>query len=243
MYKEIWYLFKRKLKASLRQPVWIVITLSMPLMFLAFFAPLLSNMGETISDFVPRIMTMLAFSAGMGGGWDMIMDLRAGVVERFRVTPARRSSMLIGNITHDIAMFLMPTIILLLIALPFGFTINIGGLFVLLALLCLLTAVFSAFANALALKLKEMGSFSAVASGMQMPLMLLSGMFIPLSFGPRWLQVLGHFSPLYYTVEAAAKLASGEILSSAVGIAFAVFIPLAILAIWWATRVYRSAVK
>ena len=231
--------------STLRQPVWIAITLSMPLMFLAFFAPLLSNMGETINNFVPRIMTMLAFSAGMGAGWDMIMDLRAGVIERFRVTPTRRSSMLLGNIAHDTTMFLVPAAILLLIVtvLPLGFSINVAGLFVLLLLLCLLTAVFSAFATALALKLKEMGSFSAVASGMQMPLMLLSGMFIPLSFGPRWLQLLGHFSPLYYTVEAAAKLAVGDIFTFQVGLAFAVFIPLAILTIWWATRVYRTAVK
>ena len=245
MFKEIWYLYKRKMLSTLRQPVWIVITLSMPLMFLAFFAPLLEPMGQTVNDFVPRILTMLAFSAGMGAGWDMIMDLRAGVIERFRVTPTNRSSMLLGGITHDITMFLVPAGILLLIVtiLPLGFAIDILGLLVLLVLLCLMTAVFSAFATALALKLKEMASLSAVASGMQMPLMLLSGMFIPLSFGPPWLQVLGHFSPLYYTVEAAARLASGDILTYQVGLAFAVFIPLAVLTIWWATRVFRTAVK
>ena len=232
--------------STLRQPVWIVISLSMPLMFLAFFAPLLSGMpDENINTFVPRILTMLAFSAGMSAGWDMIIDLKAGVIERFRVTPASRSSMLLGNIWHDITMFLVPSSILLLIVviLPLGFSINIPGLLILLLLLCMLTAVFSAFITAIALKLKEMAGLSAVASGMQMPMMLLSGMFIPLKHGPDWLQVLGHFSPLYYTVEAAGRLASGDIFSFQVGLAFAVFVPLAVLTIWWATRVYKSAVK
>jgi len=153
--------------------------------------------------------------------------------------------MLLGNITHDITMFLVPSSILLLIVvvLPLGFSIDIAGLLVLVLLLCLLTAVFSAFATALALKLKEMGSLSAVASGMQMPMMLLSGMFIPLHYGPRWLQILGHFSPLYYTVEAARDLASGAIFTTQVGIAFAVFIPLIVITMWWATRVYKTAVK
>jgi len=33
-----------------------------------------------------------------------------------------------------------------------------------------------------------------VVTGVQLPLTLLSGILPPLSLGPRWLQVLGHFN-------------------------------------------------
>jgi ABC-2 type transport system permease protein len=74
-------------------------------------------------------------------------------------------------------------------------------------------------------------------------MMLLAGVLIPLSMGPKWLDLMGHFNPLYYAVEASRDLASGAILADSVCIAFAVFVPLAIITVGWAARVYKNAVK
>jgi len=250
MLKETYFLFKRKIMATLRQPIWIVMSLTTPILYIALFAPLTRNVGgvtlsipEVLNGFVPGILTLLAFSAGLSGGWDMIVDLKAGVVERFRVTSAKRFSMLLGSILHDIVMFIVPATVLVGISLCFGFTTHWGGFAVLLGMLCLLTAIFSAFSAAIALIVKEMGGLAAVMTGIQLPLMLLSGMLLPLSLGPRWLEILGHFNPLYYTVEASRLLSSGTILANGVYIAFAVVIPLTLLTMWWATRVFRKAVK
>ena len=251
MLKQIWYLYIREVKSMVRQPIWIVMSLTMPLMFLAFYAPLLMTMGgldltiaEVFDDFVPRILTMIAFSAGLSGGYDMVIDLRTGVIERFRVTSARRSSMLLAKVMYSITAFLVPAMILLLIALPFGFSMNFGGLVILILLLSMLTAVFAAFASAIALKVKEMGSVAAVSSGIQMPMMLLSGMFLRItSAAPTWLYTLAHFNPLFYTVEASRYLAEGAFTNNYVFYAFGIVTLLAVLTMWWATRVYRSAVK
>lgn len=250
MLKETCFLLKRKIMATLRQPIWIVMSLATPILYIALFAPLTRNVGgvtlsvaEVLNNFVPGILTLLAFSAGLSGGWDMIMDLKAGVIERFRVTSAKRFSMLLGSILHDVIMFLVPATVLILISLCFGFTTHVGGFIVLLVMLCLLTAIFSAFAAAVALLVKEMGGLAAVMSGIQLPMMLLSGMLLPLSLGPKWLEILGHFNPLYYTVEASRLLAGGTIFATNVYIAFAVVIPLTFLTMWWATRIFKKAVK
>jgi len=250
MFKESYYLFVRKMKATVRQPVWIVVSLSTPLLLIALYAPLLRGMGgdnqtigEVLNMFVPGLLTLIAFSAGISAGWEVILDLRDGVIERFRVTSARRFSILMGTVFHDIVMFLVPATFLLIIALPFGFRIDVGGLLVLLVLLCLLTAVLSAWSCAMALIIKEMGGLSALLSGIQMPLMLLAGILLPLSHGPRWLEILGHFNPLFYTVEAARDLATGDIFTNSVGLAFAIFLPLVILTMWWSTRVHKKAIK
>ena len=214
------------------------------------FAPLLQGIeyptpttAQILNNFVPGLLTLLAFGAGLSGGWEVLFDLRDGVLERFRVTPARRFSMLFGLVLHDIIVFLMPALFVLIIAALFGFTIHIGGLVVLLVLLCLLTAVCSAFSAAMALIIKESGGYAALLQGMQLPLMLLSGILLPLSLGPRWLQVLGYMNPLYYTVDASRVLATGSIFASSVLLAFAILLPLTIVSMLWATRVYKKAIK
>ena len=239
------------MKSTIRQPIWIGVSLLMPILLITLYAPLLQGMmgdGEqTMADvlrmFVPGLLTLTAFSAGMSSGWETIYELKDGVIERFRVTSVRRFSLLFGAVLHDITMFLVPAGILLLVALPFGFTIHLGGLLVLLALLALLITVLTAWSCAMALILKEPGGFSALMSGIQMPLMLLAGVLLPLSQGPRWLEIMGHFNPLYYTVEASRDLANGVILTNSVYIAFAVLVPLALLSLMWSTRVHKRAIK
>jgi ABC-2 type transport system permease protein len=106
----------------------------------------------------------------------------------------------------------------------------------------LLTAVISAWSASLGLILKQIGSLAAVVTGLQLPLTLLSGVLLPLSLGPKWLQNIAHFNPMYYTVEASRVLAGGVINSTETLTAFAVMIPLTVITLTWATRVYRKAV-
>lgn len=48
------------------------------------------------------------------------------------------------------------------------------------------------------------------------PLMLLSGMLLPLETGPGWMQVAAKFNPLAYVVDAERALFAGEIVSATV---------------------------
>ncbi|MCL2881138.1 MAG: ABC transporter permease, partial [Treponema sp.] len=146
------------------------------------------------------------------------------------------------TVLTDIIDFLAPSVLVLIISLFFGFTIHPLGLVILLVLLCLLTAVVSAFSSSIGLIVKQIGSVAAVLTSLQLPLTLLSGILLPLSLGPVWLRAIAHINPMYYTVEASRVLATGVLNSSETLIAFAVMIPLTILTLWWATRVYRKTV-
>lgn len=241
--------FRRKLLETLRQPVWIITGLSTPLLYLALFAPLLHTLaggpgfphGRVLDIFVPGILTLMAFGAGMGAGWVVIWELDSGVTERLRVTPASRFALLLGSVLRDVVMFAIPALVVVVVAVPFGFHARWGGLAVLLPLLALLTASCSAASSALGLTLRQIGSLAAVVTGLQLPLTLLSGILLPLSLGPGWLQALGHVNPMYYAVEAARDLAAGIIAAPAVGEGFLVLCAVAALALWWGTRSYRRA--
>jgi ABC-2 type transport system permease protein len=243
-------LFSRKLLETLRAPAWVVVGLSTPLLYLALFAPLLDPLaggpgfprGHVLDVFVPGLLVLMAFGAGMGAGWIVIEELTTGVLERLRVTPASRLALLLGPVLRDVVVFAIPALLVVAIALPFGYRPAPGGIAVALVLLALLTAVVSAWSNALGVLMKETGSLAAIVTGLQLPLTLLSGVLLPLSIAPGWMRVLAHVNPLYYAVEAARDLSSGSILTADVGLGFLVVGALAVATLGWATRVYRVAV-
>jgi ABC-2 type transport system permease protein len=241
--------FRRKMLESLRQPAWIIMGLTTPLLYLALFTPLLNSLsggpgfppGHVLDVFVPGILVLIAFGAGMGAGWPVIWELDSGVIERLRVTPASRLAILLGTVLRDIVMFVVPGVVVILVAAVAGLHAHWGGLVLLLALLSLLTAACSATSSALGLVLKQIGSLAAVVTGTQLPLTLLSGILLPLSLGPAWLRVLGHLNPMYYAVEAARDLAAGTVGSTAVALGFGITAAAAALALWWGTRAYQRA--
>jgi ABC-2 type transport system permease protein len=241
--------FRRKMLESLRQPAWIIMGLTTPLLYLALFTPLLNSLaggpgfppGHVLDVFVPGILVLIAFGAGMGAGWPVIWELDSGVIERLRVTPASRLAILLGTVLRDIVMFVVPGVVVILVAAVAGFHAHWGGLILLLALLSVLTAACSATSSALGLVLKQIGSLAAVVTGTQLPLTLLSGILLPLSLGPAWLRVLGHLNPMYYAVEAARDLTAGTIGSAAVALGFGITAAAAALALWAGTRAYQRA--
>lgn len=183
----------------------------------------------------------MAFGAGSCAGWVAISELDNGVIERFRVTPASRFSLLMGTVLRDVVAFLVPAVIVTAVAIPFAFRLHVAGTFADPALLSLLSAATSAASNALGVALKQIGSLAAIVTGPNLPLTLLSGIPLPLSLAPAWMRDPALANPMYYAVWAARQLATGRIASEPVAAGFAVMQATAGLAIWWATRANRRA--
>jgi ABC-2 type transport system permease protein len=243
-------LFWRKMLEALRAPVWIVIGLSTPLLYLALFMPLLKRMAggpgftavSVIDVFVPGILCLMAFGAGTGAGWVVIFELDSGVLERLRVTPTSRFALLMGSVLRDVVMLLVPALIVIVVAIPFGYHADWLGIAALLALLCLVTVTTSATSSALGITLRDIGSLAAIVTGITLPLTLLSGVLLPMSLAPQWMRVIAHLNPLYYAVEASRALSAGTVGSWTVAQAFLVMTGLTAVVLWWSTRVYRTAV-
>ena len=242
-------LVQRKVRETLRQPVWVVMGLATPLLYLALFAPLLDKLREgpgfrgasTLDVFIPGVLCLMAFGAGMGAGWGVIFELQAGVIERFRVTPVSRFALVLGTAIRDVLAFLIPAVIVIFVALPFNYHPDRIGTVILLVLLSLVAAGTSAWSSALGVTLREIGSLAAVVTGLQLPLTLLAGILLPLSLAPAWLRGLAHIDPLYYTVRAARLLSVGTLGNSTVAVGFLVSGVLTVVMLAWATRAYNRA--
>jgi len=248
--RETGLLFGRYLTQLVRNPVWLVVGFSTPILYLALFAPLLKNLpgaaqlpqGNVLDLFLPGILALLAFLSGMGPGFSTIFELRSGLIERFRVTPASRLAILAGPILATMVMMFVFDAVVVAVGAGFGFRLHVLGLAVLAVLLGMLMIIMAAFSIATALVTKDISSFAAITNGLNLPVLLLAGVLLPISLGPLWMRILAHFNPLYYLVEAARVLAAGVFSSAVVWQAFAVLTPLCAGTLIWATRVIRNAV-
>jgi ABC-2 type transport system permease protein len=246
--RDIGLLFQRQFIQLLRNPVWLVVGLSTPVLYLALFTPLLKSVAHLPADavlalFLPGILSLLAFSSGVSAGFSTIFELQAGVIERLRVTPASRFAILTGPILANMALMFVFDAVLVAVGAGFGFPLHWGGLLLLAVMLGLLMTVTSAFSVATALITKEISGFAAIVNGINLPILLLAGVLLPISIGPAWMRVLAHFNPLYYLVGASRVLAAGTLTGTAVWEGALVLIGLSALVLSWATNVVRRAVS
>jgi ABC-2 type transport system permease protein len=247
---DVGLLFRRYLTQLLRNPVWLAVGFATPILYLALFTPLLRRLvgepglpaGNVLNLFLPGILALLAFASGTGPGFSTIFELRSGVIERFRVTPATRFAILIGPILASMLLMFGFDVVVIAVGWGFGFGVHLPGLLMLGVLLALLMATTAAFSIATALATKDISGFAAIVNGLNLPVLLLAGVLLPISLGPLWMRVLAHVNPLYYTVAAARVLATGTLTGAAVWQAFAVLAPLCAVTAAWATAVVRKAV-
>ncbi|WP_320672833.1 ABC transporter permease [Patulibacter defluvii] len=239
--------FLRELRPLLREPFTLVFGMIQPLFFLALFGPLLvstSGLGEaaTLQWFVPGILVMSVLFATSTTGANLLQEIQTGSHERMLVTPLRRSSLIVGRALKEIVPVLGQALLIVLVALPFGFDPHPTALLGLL-LVAAFGVGLGALSYSLALVVKDQDwIFWMVQQTFLFPLMLLSGMLLPLDDGPGWLKALSDANPLKYLVDAERALFAGDVGVAAVawGAIAAVAVGLAGLALGVRT-IRRSA--
>jgi ABC-2 type transport system permease protein len=243
--RDTWMVFTRQMTLVLRNPVWVVVGLMQPLYFLLLFGPLLKNAlrmssADAYKFFVPGLLVQLAMFGTLFVGFGLIAELRAGVIERMRVTPVCRLSLLLGRSLRDVVTLLVQAAMLILVALPFGLTVRFGDLALAFALLALIALTLSAASYALALKLRSEDALAPLMNAVSMPILLLSGILLPLS---GWLKNIGDWNPFTYAVDASRALFNGDPGNSSVWQALVIITVLAIAAATWAARSFARSVR
>jgi ABC-2 type transport system permease protein len=209
----------RQVRLALRNPVWIVISLLQPVMFLVFFGPLFASVfnrglavgtGNAYGYFVPGLLIQLGLFGSASVGFSIIADFRYGVVDRLRVTMVSRLAILIGRVLRDVLVLLGQSLMLVLIGLAFGLRAPATGVILGLGFITLVAVSLSALSYGIGLRTK---SEDVLASGLNlliMPVVLLSGIMLPLTIGPGWLQAIGRASPFRYIIDAMRQAYMGH---------------------------------
>jgi ABC-2 type transport system permease protein len=178
-----------------------------------------------------------------GVGFSLISELRQGVIERLRVTPVSRVALLFGRALRDMFSIVLQSLILILIALPFGLSINPVGVVLVLALIGLIGLLTASIGYAVALAVKSEDSYAPIVFTSALPILLLSGVLLPMSIAPEWLQTIAHINPLLYAVDAARSIFLGNLTDPSVPKGVVILAILSGLAVVIGARQFGRAVS
>ena len=247
--RDTWLIFHRSLWLTIRQPTWIVFGMMLPLLYLFLFGPLLEGATQAAGTgtnafnwFVPGLLIQVAVFGTAFVGFGLIAELRSGVIERMRVTPMSRTAMLLGRSLRDIVILLFQAVLLIALAIPLGLDVEAAGIPVVLALLVLVGLVMAPLSYVGALTLRSEDAFAPLVNAVAMPLLLLSGILLPMALAPDWLQFLSTLNPLTHVVDAARALFNGDWGDPEILIGVGITSVLAVFAVWLAARSFGRAI-
>ncbi|MFJ3529581.1 ABC transporter permease [Streptomyces sp. NPDC090132] len=239
-------IFGRYARQTLRSKFQILFGILMPLLYLLLFGPLLTGLplgrsGDSWQILVPGLLLQLGLFGASFCGFAIIIDKSTGVVERMRVTPVSRPALLLGRVLRDTLLFLFQAVLLVLAALAMGLRAPLPGVLIGFAFTGLLTVSLASLSYALAMKVNKPQEFGPVINSLTVPAMLLSGLMLPMTLGPAWLDVLSHFTPFRYLVDAVRDAYIGSYATAHMLYGVLVALGLAGLAVTVGTRVFRRA--
>jgi ABC-2 type transport system permease protein len=246
--RESWIVFARAMRLSLRNPVWVVIGLVQPVLYLALFGPLLKKVvestpglppGDAWQIFVPGLLIQLGIFGSSFVGFGLIAEWRAGVIERMRVTPAHRMALLVGRVARDVVVLLVQAALLMLVAVPFGLRAPLGGVLLALVVVACLAAGFSSLSYAAALHFKSEDALAPLLNGIAVPVLLLSGILLPMSIAPAWLRTMSDVNPLKHIVDGVRAFFRGDLATSAAGWGLFWAAALVLVGVLVGTRTFR----
>ena len=203
--------FRYENKAFWRNPASAFFTFVFPLMFLVIFNSLFSGTvttygreTSTSTFYVPAIAVFAIISATYTNlGMSITIARDEGILKRFRGTPLPASIYFLTKILH--AMFvslILVTIVAVAGALFYDVDLpsETMGAFILVVLLG--GASFCALGLAISAVVPNADAAPAVINFSILPLLFISGVFIPLDGAPAWLENVAQLFPVYHFAQA-----------------------------------------
>lgn len=213
---DTWYIVLRDLRARIRMPVFIFISLFQPILWLVLFTQIFKSLGNMsglegssyLQFFAPGVIVMTVLFSSAFSGFATLMDMDAGVLAKMLATPVTRVSIITGRVIATVLTGMVQALIVFIVAAIMGVHVATGapGVLLILLLVALLGMGFAAFSNGMVLLLRRQETFMAVINLITMPLMFMSSMMMPPQLLPNWLDTVRQFNPVDYTIVGVRNL-------------------------------------
>jgi len=208
--RDSWQVALRYIRALLRQPAWVGISLTQPVIWLLLFGALFKRTadipgfsGSYIEFLTPGVVVMLAMSSawiGMG----FIEDIDRGTMDRLLVSPIWRGALNLGSVAQSVLSLVIQTLIVIGLSLAAGahFHNGIAGVAVLIGAAGLLGAVFASLSNGIAVLARQRETLIGIVTMATLPLTFLSTALMQQSLLPGWIHWIAKFNPVNWAAEA-----------------------------------------
>jgi ABC-2 type transport system permease protein len=207
----------RAIRGILREPELFIFALIIPVFFFVVQIGALGKVAEQqlgISDYAAFQLpiSILFAAASTSGGNALVLDIAGGYWDKLSLTPAHRSSLVVGNLFGEMFAVLGYSLVLLV----FGFIIGVRfdsnpvvGSLGLLALTLLFGIGFASVSIAVAL---ATGSVRATQSTFIIffPLLFLTPSALPRNLMTGWFEKAVSINPMTYVIEAARSFLFGS---------------------------------
>jgi ABC-2 type transport system permease protein len=148
-------------------------------------------------------------------------------------------ALLVGRVARDVVVLLVQASVLTLVAVPFGLRAPLGGVLLALLVVAFLAAGFSSLSYGAALVLKSEDALAPLLNGIAVPVLLLSGILLPMSIAPAWLRTLSDVNPLKHIVDGVRAFFRGDLGTSTAGWGLFWAAVLVVVGVLVGTRTFR----
>jgi ABC-2 type transport system permease protein len=240
------------IRKLVHDPVELLTRMVQPVLWLLIFGQVFNRTraiptgGISYLDFMsPGILAQSVLFGAIFYGISLIWERDLGIVQKFLVSPAPRSTLVLGRAISSTArsicqmLFVYAIAFLLHVQLRFGVFALAG---VVLAVM-LGSAVFSTFSLIVACLVKSRERFMGIGQVLTMPLFFASNAIYPLSLMPAWLRMVSRVNPLTYQVDALRSLmVVGGGSTFGLGVDYLMQIAALVILVAVATKLYPSIV-
>jgi len=207
----------RYIRALVRQPAWIGISIVQPVIWLLLFGALFKRTadipgftgGSYIEFLTPGVVVMLAISTAGWVGMGFIDDINRGTMDRLLVSPIWRGALNLGSVAQSVLSIVIQSVIVVALSIAVGarFHNGVAGVAVLIAVAALLGAVFASLSNGLAVLTRQRESLIGAVTMVTLPLTFLSSALMQQSLLPGWIRWTARFNPVNWAAEAGRSAA------------------------------------
>ena len=186
-----------------------------PVLWLMLFGEVMAQVRGVAPGDIPYldflsagILAQSALFVAIFYGISAIWERDLGVLQRYLVSPAPRSALVLGKALSAGVRALSQALIVYVLALLLGVKINLSPLdvFGVAAAIVLGSALFATLSLIIACIVKTRERFMGIGQVLTMPIFFASNAIYPLSLMPFWLSAVSHLNPLTYEVDALRSL-------------------------------------
>lgn len=173
---------------------------------------------------------------------NLAVDMKEGIVDRFRSLPMASSALLVGHVTADLLRNVISGVIIVAIGYIVGFRPDAtGGEWLLVIALCtMFTLAISWLSAILGLVVKSLEAAQWIGFVVIFPLTFVSSAFVPTDTMPSAMQAFAENQPLTQVINAVRSWLVGTPMGNADVLAFAWCVGIIAVCMPWAIFIFRN---
>lgn len=199
--------------------------------------------GTSYLEFLtPGVVAMTALFSAAWAGTVYIDDMGRGVMDRLLASPVSRGAMMNATLLDQSITCVVQTAVVVALACAAGarFAGGVAGVALMFVAAVLLTLVFAALSNAVALLVRQQEALIGISQLLSLPLSFLSSAMIDTHLSPGWIQAVARYNPMDWAVVVSREALSASPDWGALWPRLGALAGLALVMGWLATRAFTA---